>query len=158
MAHILVVCTANICRSPVAAELLRDRLKARGLADWTVASAGTWAMEARPASRFSVDVMRANGFDITAHRARMIDEALLTEADLVLCMETGHAEALRVEFPDQADKIYMLTQMIGRNFNVADPYGGEYADYERMYDAVQDIIDAGLDRVIALARQTEAAR
>jgi protein-tyrosine phosphatase len=140
------------------AELLRDRLRRRGLADWTVTSAGTWAMEARAASRLSVEVMRANGFDITGHRARMVDEAMLAEADLVLCMETGHAEALRVEFPAQADKIYMLTQMIDRNYSVADPYGGEYAEYERMFELVRDIIDGGLDRIIALARQTEAAR
>jgi protein-tyrosine phosphatase len=158
MAHILIVCTANICRSPVVAELLRDRLRRRGLSDWTVTSAGTWAMEARAASRFSVEVMRANGFDITGHRARMVDEAMLAEADLVLCMETGHAEALRVEFPAQADKIYMLTQMIDRNYSVADPYGGEYAEYERMFELIRDIIDGGLDRIIALARQTEAAR
>lgn len=158
MAHILVVCTANICRSPVVAELLRDRLRSRGLSDWTVSSAGTWAMETRAASRLSVDVMRANGFDITGHRARMVDEAMLAEADLVLCMETGHAEALRVEFPVEAGKIYMLTQMIDRNYNVADPYGGDYAEYERMYELVQDIIDGGLDRIIALASQTEAAR
>jgi protein-tyrosine phosphatase len=158
MAHILIVCTANICRSPVVAELLRDRLRRRGLSDWTVTSAGTWAMEARAASRFSVEVMRANGFDITGHRARMVDEAMLAEADLVLCMETGHAEALRVEFPAQAGKIYMLTQMIDRNYSVADPYGGEYAEYERMFELVRDIIDGGLDRIIALARQTEAAR
>ncbi len=158
MAHILIVCTANICRSPVVAELLRDSLRRRGLADWTVTSAGTWAMEARAASRLSVEVMRANGFDITGHRARMVDEAMLAEADLVLCMETGHAEALRVEFPAQADKIYMLTQMIDRNYSVADPYGGEYAEYERMFELVRDIIDGGLDRIIALARQTEAAR
>jgi protein-tyrosine-phosphatase len=83
---------------------------------------------------------------------------MLAEADLVLCMETGHAEALRVEFPAQADKIYMLTQMIDRNYSVADPYGGEYAEYERMFELVRDIIDGGLDRIIALARQTEAAR
>ena len=43
MAHIMVVCTANICRSPVAETLLRDRLEKEGLADWEVSSAGTWA-------------------------------------------------------------------------------------------------------------------
>ena len=61
MARILVICTANICRSPVAAALLRDRLRQRGLGDWTVSSAGTWAMEPRGASRYSVDVVQPGG-------------------------------------------------------------------------------------------------
>ena len=72
MANILVICTANICRSPVAAALLRDRLRRRGLSDWRVESAGTWAVVARGASRYSVDLMGRYGHDITGHRSRMV--------------------------------------------------------------------------------------
>jgi protein-tyrosine-phosphatase len=152
MARILVVCTANICRSPVAAALLRDRLRQRGLTDWTVGSAGTWAMVARPASRYSVDVMGRHGFDIGDHRSTMIEEQHLREADLALTMEDGHAEALRAEFPAQAHKVYMLSEMIGRAFNVPDPYGGPVEEYQRMYDGLVELIDAGLERIIALAK------
>lgn len=158
MAHILIVCTANICRSPVVAGLLRDRLRQRGLKDWVVSSAGTWAQIPRGASRYSVEVMQRNGFDISGHRARMVEESQLAGADLVLCMETGHAEALRAEFPSQAHKVYMLSEMVGRNYNIEDPYGGTYADYERMYEAVVEVIDAGMDRIVMLAREAEAAR
>jgi protein-tyrosine-phosphatase len=152
-AQILVVCTANICRSPVAAALLRDRLRQRGLHQWRVGSAGTWAVVVRPASRHSVSVMSRHGHDISGHRAAMISEAYLREADLVLTMEIGHAEALRAEFPAQAHKVYLLTEMIGRSYDVADPYGGPLEEYERMYDDLSEIIDEGLDRIIALASQ-----
>ncbi len=152
MARILVICTANICRSPVAAALLRDRLRKRGLTDWTVGSAGTWAMEARPASRYSVDVMGRHGYNITDHRARMVEERHLREANLALTMEDGHAEALRAEFPAQAHKVFLLTEMIGRNYNIPDPYGGPVEEYQRMYDNLVEVIDAGLDRIIALAK------
>lgn len=152
MARILVICTANICRSPVAAALLRDRLRKRGLTDWAVGSAGTWAMAARPASRYSVDVMGRHGFNITDHRATMVEERHLREADLALTMEDGHAEALRAEFPTQAHKVFLLTEMIGRNYNIPDPYGGPVEEYQRMYDTLVDVIDTGLDRIIALAR------
>lgn len=151
MARILVICTANICRSPVAAALLRDRLRQRGLSDWTVGSAGTWAMAARPASRYSVEVMSRHGYNIADHRATMIDESLLRGADLALTMEDGHAEALRAEFPAQAHKVFMLTEMIGRNYNIPDPYGGPPEEYQRMYDGLMEVIDAGLERIIALA-------
>ncbi len=152
MARILVICTANICRSPVAAALLRDRLRKRGLTDWTVGSAGTWAMEARPATRYSVDVMGRHGYNITDHRARMVEERHLREANLALTMEDGHAEALRAEFPAQAHKVFLLTEMIGRNYNIPDPYGGPVEEYQRMYDNLVEVIDAGLDRIIALAK------
>ena len=151
MARILVICTANICRSPVAAALLRDRLRQRGLTDWTVGSAGTWAMAARPASRYSVEVMGRHGYNIADHRAAMVDESQLREADLALTMEDGHAEALRAEFPAQAHKVFMLTEMIGRNYNIPDPYGGPPGEYQRMYETLVEVIDAGLERIIDLA-------
>lgn len=158
MARILIVCTANICRSPVAAALLRDRLRQRGLVEWEVTSAGTWAMAERAASRYSVDVMDQHGYDISRHRSTMVEGTHLREADLALTMEDGHAEALRAEFPDQAHKVYMLTEMIGRAYNIADPYGGPYVEYQRMYDELARVIDAGLDRIVALASQNANGR
>jgi protein-tyrosine-phosphatase len=155
MANILIVCTANICRSPVAAALLEDRLKERGLKDWTVRSAGTWALAPREASRYSVAVMKRVGLDITAHRSRMVDESHLEQADLVLTMEDGHAEALRAEFPRHAHKVFMITEMVGQTYSIPDPYGGPMADYERMYADLSEVIDKGLNRIIYQA-QTNA--
>lgn len=152
MANILIVCTANICRSPVAAALLGDRLRKRGLEDWTVSSAGTWVMMNRGASRYSIEVARRGGFNINNHRSRMVDEALLSNADLVLTMEIGHAEALRAEFPQQAHKVYMLAEMAGYSYNIVDPYGGPLEDYEDMYSGLTEIIDGGLDRIVTLAK------
>lgn len=158
MARILVICTANICRSPVAAALLRDRLRQRGLGDWTVNSAGTWAMVERPASRHSVDVMGRHGFNIADHRATMVEERHLREADLALTMEDGHAEALRAEFPTHAHKVFLLTEMVGRAYNIPDPYGGPIEEYQHMYDGLVEVIDAGLDRIIALASANHELR
>ncbi len=152
MARILLICTANICRSPVAAALLRDRLRRRGLADWQVGSAGTWAMVSRPASQFSVDVMGRHGYNITDHRATMVEERHLREADLALTMEEGHAEALRAEFPAQAHKVYLLTEMVGLPYNIADPYGGPAEGYQEMFEELSRVIDGGLDRIITLAQ------
>lgn len=158
MAKILIVCTANICRSPVVAALLRDRLRQRGLTGWQVGSAGTWVMDRRGASRYSVEVTARDGLDITGHRSAMVDEAFLREADLVLTMEDGHAEALRAEFPQHAPKVHLLTQMIGRAYNIADPYGGPLEEYERMYEEVRQVIDDGLNRIITLAQANAAGR
>jgi protein-tyrosine-phosphatase len=158
MANILVVCTANICRSPVAAALLQDRLRRRGLADWRVTSAGTWAVAPRGASRYSVDLMQRAGLDISGHRSQMVEEGHLRQADLVLTMEVGHAEALRAEFPGEAHKVYLLTEMVGRSYNIADPYGGPLEEYEVMVAALNEVMDAGLERIIALAQQNANGR
>jgi protein-tyrosine-phosphatase len=158
MANILIICTANICRSPVAAALLRDRLRQRGLTNWTVGSAGTWAMVARRASRYSIEVAKRGGLDISEHRANMVEETHMNHADLILTMEVGHAEALRAEFPRQAHKVHMLAEMVGRTYNIADPYGGPLEEYERMYDGLAEVIDNGLDRIIALATENANGR
>lgn len=158
MAHILVVCTANICRSPVGAALLRDRLAKRGLGEWVVSSAGTWAQEKRSASQYSVELMADQGLDITRHQAQMIDASHMATADLLLCMEQGHAEALRAEFPEAANKVYLFSEMIDRNYSVSDPYGRSREAYELMAQDLATIIDRGLDKIVALAEANAAGR
>lgn len=152
MSHILIICTANICRSPLAEGVLRDRLAKKGFKEWVVSSAGTWAMQVRGASTNSVIVMEQAQIDISNHQSRMVDDDMLKAANLVICMESNHAEALRAEFPDQAHKIYMLTEMVGRRYNITDPYGGPLEEYQRMGRDVTELIDEGFDKIVALAQ------
>ncbi|MEW5985850.1 MAG: low molecular weight protein arginine phosphatase [Chloroflexota bacterium] len=152
MPHVIFVCTANICRSPVAEAVLRQRFQERGLESWTVGSAGTWAEEGRPASTYSVQVAAARGLDISDHRARLVTREMLAQADLVLCMTEGHAEALRAEFPTQAAKIYLLTEMAGKHYNISDPYGRSLRDYEQMAAEVMALIDEGLPRILEIGK------
>ncbi len=156
MPRILMVCTANICRSPLAEGLLRQRLQAQGYAEWEVSSAGTWAQIPREASQYSQEVLREReGVDISDHRARVVTAVMLADQDLVLCMESGHAEALRAEFPQYSPQIFMLSQMVNnRRFNISDPYGGPKEGYEMMLTQVRDLIDDGLPQIIALAGHT----
>jgi protein-tyrosine-phosphatase len=153
MAHILVICTANICRSPVAEAILRNRLEKNGYEGWTVSSAGTWALTKRTAAHNSQIVSAQYGLDISSHISRMVEEAYLKEADLVLCMEEGHVEALMVEFPAEAYKIYPITAMSGPTYSVKDPFGGSLLDYQVMIAELTRIIDNGFDRIIKLAEE-----
>lgn len=151
MAQILVVCTGNICRSPVGAALLKERLDQRGLVDWSVTSAGTWAQEQRGASQYSVEIMAERGLDIQDHLAEMIEQSHLQEADLVLCMESGHVEALKAEFPDHGEKIFLISEMAGRRYSVSDPYGKNKDSYYRMVQDLSEIIEDGIETIILKA-------
>lgn len=160
MAHLLVVCTANVCRSPVVDALLKDRVVKAGYRDWTVSSAGTWALETRPASRFSRELLLEwEALDISDHRAKMVDQDQMDAADLILCMEKGHAEALKIEFRSAAERIFLLSEMAtGHKFNIADPYGTPKHNYEHMVREVRQLVEEGLPRIIELAGKFEAER
>ncbi len=158
MPSILIVCTANICRSPVAEALLRDRLVAMELGDWNVGSAGTWAYPGQSAAEHSTYLLSKQGLDITGHSSRIVTENLLLDVDLVLCMETGHVEALKTEFPGHKHKIYLLPEMSDRHYSVSDPYGGTQEMYEDMVAEVTMLIDDGMPQIADRALANESRR
>jgi len=151
MTTILVVCTGNLCRSPMAAALLRARLdEDEKRRDWRVVSAGTWASQGQPASPYAVAEMDERGIDIHAHRSRSVDAELMEEADLVLVMTRSHAEALTVAFPDQAHKVHLLSEMEGQTYDISDPYGGTRLEYAYIAQELEQLIDGGYERIVFL--------
>ena len=91
MPYIIIVCTANICRSPVAEAVLRQRLEAREKAAgsgirWQVSSAGTWADYGQAASTYSVELMAEQGLDISGHGSQPVEQALMDDD----CHLPGH--------------------------------------------------------------------
>jgi hypothetical protein len=73
-------------------------------------------------------------------------------------MESGHAEALRAEFPDQAYKVYMISEMAGKSYSVHDPFGEPLRSYQRMGAELAGLIDSGMDRIVQLAEENYAGR
>jgi protein-tyrosine phosphatase len=138
----------------MAEALLRARLEGDGKRqNWEVESAGTWAAEGRPASAYAIAEMSARGIDIRAHRSRNIDKSLIRKADLVLVMTRNHAEALSVSFPDQTDKMYLLSEMVGETYDISDPYGGTRPEYSYVAQELEELIEAGYDRIVSLAER-----
>ena len=81
---------------------------------------------------------------------------MLDEADLVLTMTAGHAESLRVEYPEATSKIHMLTAIEGRPYNIADPIGGVLEDYRRTADELAGLIERGWATIVELAQANQA--
>ena len=105
---VLVICSGNICRSPMAAEYLRARAAQSGLAHLVVDSAGTLGIEGRPASAEAVAVMAEAGYDLSAHRSRGLAYTDLRSSDLVIGMSSGHLEHLAESYPDGRDERLLL--------------------------------------------------
>ncbi len=151
MPTVLFICTGNLCRSPMAAALLRARLaRDEARRDWQVGSAGVWAAEGRPASAHSIEEMAQRGIDLRAHRARNVTRGLMAEADLVLAMTRNHAEALGAAFPEYVPKVYLLSEMIGKEYDIYDPYRGMRLEYVYVASELEQLIEDGYERIVAL--------
>lgn len=150
-----MICTGNVCRSPVVETLLQKRLIERGVADCTVHSAGTKVTHSHPASRFSVEVIyETESIDLKDHRSKIVTQAMVQQANLVLCMEAKHKQFLRLVNPAENGKIFLLSEMVSNSTgkDVPDPYGEDKLAYQKMVETVTNLVDQGFERIIQLAR------
>lgn len=133
---ILLVCTGNTCRSPMAEGLLlREWGRHAGLPPLETASAGLAAADGEKASRYARAVMREAGDDLESHRSVLLSGELVGRASLILVMSRSHRAQLLRLFPAAAAKTYLFKEFAGieGDPDVADPYGGAVEDYRRVY-------------------------
>lgn len=152
MPSVLFVCTANQIRSPFAQELFKQKLAARdSIEGWKVESAGTWAADGLPAIALAVRTGLSFGLNLYHHQSRVVTAEILRNFDLILTMEQGHQEALRVEFREVAERVFVLSEMVGERSDVADPIGGGAEDYQEIYQQIDQLLERGFERIVELA-------
>lgn len=141
--NILIICTGNICRSPMAEGILNDILP-DALREWVlVDSAGIYASNGLNAEPFAVQTCKNQGIDITAHRARGVNSEMLDRSDLILAMEQGHASFVRQLIPSEAGKVHLLGEFNNRQVAeaVPDPYGGSLEEYQKCAGQIRRHLD-----------------
>jgi len=150
MRLVLFVCTANICRSPMAMGLFHAQVNPAAC-DWQIASAGIYAAPGYPAAQHTLVVLRNKGVDLSAHRSTQITLEMMQAYNLILTMERGQKEALQVAFPDQAQKVYLMAEMIGEYWEIVDPVGGAFSEFEETAREIEHILTTGYQRICTLA-------
>jgi protein-tyrosine-phosphatase len=144
---VLFVCSGNICRSPMAAEYMRERAAQSGLSHVVVDSAGTLGIENAPASGEAIATLREIGLDIADHLSRGLRADDLRTADLVLVMSGRHLVEMESLAPDGDAEIYLL-----RAFeegpepsrgapDLEDPIGREMEFYRETFESIRTCID-----------------
>jgi len=106
---VLILCTANQCRSPMAEVLLRRHLQRAGVAA-TISSAGLWEGGA-PATGHGVAAMADRGLDLTGHTSRRLTDDMVRHADLVIAMTRQHAREAAVLQRDSLRKVFTLKEL-----------------------------------------------
>jgi protein-tyrosine-phosphatase len=146
---LLVVCTGNICRSPMAEGLLRTRLAAEGLDGWRIESRGLHAVVGRPATAEAVRALEELGLDIRAHRGRQMSVKDARAAELILALETWQRDAIRQMVPEAPGKVQLLThyQAEGPDRDIEDPYGTPYRFYCSCRGEIEQAVEAVVEHL-----------
>jgi protein-tyrosine phosphatase len=170
--RVMTVCTGNICRSPMAEVVLRDRLEAAGLGDLVaVDSTGVSDEEhGNPLDRRARTALAARGYPVPERAARQVRAEDLVRHDLVLAMTAAHARALRriaasTGDPALADRVVLFRTFDPAAPRVQDPGDEHLLDVDdpwyggpENFEACLDEIEAAADGVVDTVRAAVATR
>jgi protein-tyrosine phosphatase len=144
--EIVIVCTGNTCRSPMAEMLLKNKFAAandipieqllqHGI---HVCSAGIAANNGSPAADQAINVLSNQDLDLTCHRSQALSYTLANSADLILTLANSHQQAIVNEWPEFADKTTLLAP---DGSSVSDPIGGSYEIYQQCAAQIDTHLD-----------------
>ncbi|MCH1460312.1 MAG: low molecular weight phosphotyrosine protein phosphatase [Luminiphilus sp.] len=132
---LLILCEANICRSPLAEHILRS------LTGLTVTSAGLSARTGDPADPVYLEMAKTLGIDLTQHQSRPVNDALLRSADLTLVMTSGHKRRLSGQYPQFSGRIMRLGHWVDGGISISDPHRKSAEAYQQVFKQIKDACD-----------------
>ena len=139
--NILVVCVGNICRSPMAEALLKQRFPEKN-----IDSAGVGALVGHSADPAAIKIMEEQNIDITTHVAKQIDENLAHRADLIFTMSDSQNKWIEDRWPFCRGKTFKLGHWSDKD--IADPYKHEMSAFMTAYKDIVSSIDEWQDKLI----------
>ncbi|MCU8823733.1 arsenate reductase/protein-tyrosine-phosphatase family protein [Klebsiella quasipneumoniae] len=125
---ILVVCTGNICRSPIGERLLR-----KVLPEMKIDSAGTHALKGHAADDTATRIASEKGLSLTGHRGQQFTSSLAREYDLILVMEKEHIEQINQIAPEVRGKTMLFGHWLDKK-EIPDPYRKSDEAFQYVFD------------------------
>ncbi len=152
MTKVLFVCMGNICRSPTAEGVFRQKVIDAGMEDAVhIDSAGTHAYHVgQPPDERAQKTALGRGFDLSRQRARKVCADDFIEYDYIIAMDSDNVSNLEAICPDGYEDRIQLFLDYGENTThteVPDPYYGGSNGFEMVLDMVEDAAEGLLKRI-----------
>ncbi|EIV7979507.1 TPA: protein tyrosine phosphatase [Klebsiella pneumoniae] len=128
---ILVVCTGNICRSPIGERFLR-----RALPNKRIDSAGTGALVEHPADESAVKIAKVHGLSLEGHKGKQFTSSLARKYELILVMEKAHIEQIGRIAPEARGKTMLFGQWLEHR-DIPDPYRKSEEAFASVYQLIE---------------------
>jgi protein-tyrosine phosphatase len=119
--------------------------------NWQVSSAGIEADECQPATLLAQEVLAVQDLSLQEHRSTSITPERMNAAHLVLVMTNGHKKRLEEDYPSLSDRIFLLSEMVGELFDIADPYGEGRGAYQACAALISELLETGFHRILEKA-------
>lgn len=146
LVNLLLVCTANICRSPMAEVVMRHAIARRGL-NAGATSAGVRAQYDQPAHPHSVTAIAQAGLgNLSDHHSQPVSASVLADSGIVLCMDSFHRQEILARWPQYAGRVRLIGHWQG--IEVADPVNGPLEEFEDCLRVLVRCTDQWLDRLV----------
>ncbi|MDM8515255.1 low molecular weight protein-tyrosine-phosphatase [Desulfobacterales bacterium HSG16] len=147
---ILVVCTGNICRSPMGEGILREKLKNCNLSHIRIFSAGTHGWDHEPPTGLAVKVCAEEDIDISGILSSPISKSMIIDADLILVMEKKHKKNLIKIDPSCSGKTFLITsfQKDSSLTEIDDPYMLPVQYYRKAFCDINRCLDGFIDSML----------
>ncbi len=150
---VVVICTGNICRSPMGAAFLARHLSSKGVSGVEVLSAGTHAMDGQGPMVEAIRAAQEHQVDVTGHRSRPLDLVLAQKADLILCATEDHRQTVLSWWPDvDPEKTRLFSDAITgeEHGDVSDPFGQDADVYVVAARVIDQAMKAWADRLLEM--------